>query len=125
MTIIDQYFQSRIQEEVNFEGQNMSIEIIAHERNDSCIEQMLEETSVKKLENIVTLLQNYVFGMKTIHAFKQYGDLNINSKISTADKCKCRSVHLIQRTPYNECMRYKQLDFKCVKRTGFYVKRKN
>lgn len=81
MTIIDQYFQSRIQEEVNFEGQNMSIEIIAHERNDSCIEQMLEETSVKKLENIVTLLQNYVFGMKTIHAFKQYGDLNINSKI--------------------------------------------
>lgn len=48
MTIIDQHFKSRIQEEVNFEGQNMSIEIIAHERNDSCIEQMLEETSVKK-----------------------------------------------------------------------------
>lgn len=48
MTIIDQHFKSRIQEELNFEGQNMSIEIITHERNDSCIEQMLEETSVKK-----------------------------------------------------------------------------
>lgn len=63
MTIIDQYFKSRIQEELNFEGQNMSIEIITHERNDSCIEQMLEETSVKNFREY----RNSVAELSTRH----------------------------------------------------------